>query len=679
MFSFSKKVYAAPKPAYAGDVTVNKKDIKVAYLSAHELDSGKLTDVLDVADGAALVMGFVSPDCQLQDVAAKIKRHMPSSAQLILMTTSGELCHASASDSLYQTAGETRQRILLQVYSARMIDDTYTMSIPLHNEDLRSGQVTLSVKERVSKIADELKKQRPPFSLNPAQTFALVYVDGLSNCETFVMQAVYETGLFSCPFMGGSAGGKLDFQHTYIYNGERVLENHAVITLVRLNKNYRYGIFKTQAAEKTGDVFTVQTANTALRYVETVVDKSGRTISFIDALKDHFHCSTAAEVEKHMQNFTFATDVNGENFIRSISGIDEAHDHVNFFCDVVSGEQLHLLRRESLSTTLSRDLQKFSRNKPAPIGALLNDCILRRLGYPDEIKNIHVLTDIPAAGFSSFGEISGLHVNETLTAIFFYAVPAGENFADEYVDNFAVNYGACQSFFFNRTIMRQQQIGTLKDAIIQMFDEYQQKVPSIVKTINKMSADIESIQTSIQDLSNGFAKQDEYFTQLVSHSGDIGPKLVMLSNSTKKIDDVYQMINNIASQINLLALNAAIEAARAGEAGRGFSVVAQEVRKLSESTQDSLHTSDEAVNTLLNDVKEIDAILKDNSKYEEQISDFNQEFNAHVKELRETLTEGIEHISNSAKAIRELDTINSATTAQTSKLSQLVKNIELGI
>ena len=679
MFSFSKKVYAAPKPAYAGDVTVNKKDIKVAYLSAHELDSGKLTDVLDVADGAALVMGFVSPDCQLQDVAAKIKKHMPSSAQLILMTTSGELCHASAGDSLYQTAGETRQRILLQVYSARMIDDTYTMSIPLHNEDLRSGQVTLSVKERVSKIADELKKQRPPFSLNPAQTFALVYVDGLSNCETFVMQAVYETGLFSCPFMGGSAGGKLDFQHTYIYNGERVLENHAVITLVRLNKNYRYGIFKTQAAEKTGDVFTVQTANTALRYVETVVDKSGRTISFIDALKDHFHCSTAAEVEKHMQNFTFATDVNGENFIRSISGIDEAHDHVNFFCDVVSGEQLHLLRRESLSTTLSRDLQKFSRNKPAPIGALLNDCILRRLGYPDEIKNIHVLTDIPAAGFSSFGEISGLHVNETLTAIFFYAVPAGENFADEYVDNFAVNYGACQSFFFNRTIMRQQQISTLKDAIIHMFDEYQQKVPSIVKTINKMSADIESIQTSIQDLSNGFAKQDEYFTQLVSHSGDIGPKLVMLSNSTKKIDDVYQMINNIASQINLLALNAAIEAARAGEAGRGFSVVAQEVRKLSESTQDSLHTSDEAVNTLLNDVKEIDTILKDNSKYEEQISDFNQEFNAHVKELRETLTEGIEHISNSAKAIRELDTINSATTAQTSKLSQLVKNIELGI
>ena len=84
-----------------------------------------------------------------------------------------------------------------------------------------------------------------------------------------------------------------------------------------------------------------------------------------------------------MHGYTFATDVNGEDYIRTLSGFDEANNRINFFCDVVTGERLHLMKRVSLSQTLSRDLREFSKNKPHPIGAILNDCILRRLGYPD--------------------------------------------------------------------------------------------------------------------------------------------------------------------------------------------------------------------------------------------------------------------------------------------------------
>ena len=265
------------------------------------------------------------------------------------------------------------------------------------------------------------------------------------------------------------------------------------------------------------------------------------------------------------------------------------------------------MKRISLDQTLSRALNNYQKNKPAPIGGILNDCILRRLGYAEEIKHIDQFRDIPAAGFSSFGEISGLHMNETLTAIFFHYVPHNVSFSDEYVDKFTLTYANCRAFFYRRVIEQQKQTEILKDQIINMFRDYQAKIPTIVEDISHISGEVDMIQNSIQQLGTGIDEQNDLFGQLMERSNSIAPKLDMLSQSTKKINDVMRMIDEIAAQTNLLALNAAIEAARAGEAGRGFSVVADEVRKLSENTQNSLKTSDDAIKVLLHDVGEINA------------------------------------------------------------------------
>ena len=673
----------APKPVQPPTAPTNRTstipDTKVAYLSSDELNSSTLTPLFEVAEGPALVMGYVSPDNDMHSVSSDIKRVLPPNTKLILVTTSGELCRPAGSRTLYCEASDNRRKVLLQVFSRRMIDNMYVMTIKLPNDDLRQGQVSMSVEERVSRMQQEIGRHKIPFRMNVNHTFALLYIDGLSNCESFVMQAFYQNGMYPIPFIGGSSAGLLDFQHTYIYNDSDVLENVAVAVIVHTSKNYRYGILKTQAVERVGKYFNVVTANSALRYISTVEGANGEPIPFIDALKQELGCSSVAELNNKMQEYTFATDIKGENFIRSISSIDEGNYRINFFCDIESGERLYLMKRVGLDADLKRAVRDFNQGKPAPIGAILNDCILRRLGYPEEIKHVDMFNEYPVAGFSSFGEISGLHMNETLTAIFFYYEPNGTSFHDQYLDYFAGHYAACQEFFLTRVIARQQRVGTLKDQVLHLFNEYQQSLPSIIRSITQMSKDVDDVKDSMQELSGGIEEQGSYFTQLLERNSEITPKLRLLSSSTEKINDVMQIITDISSQINLLALNAAIEAARAGEHGRGFAVVAQEVGKLSKSTQESVQSSDEAINTLINDVKAIDTILAKNKEFEAKIDEFDQRFGQQVNHVHQRLNASLENISKSSSAIKDLDLVNSAVTEKLATIQETIRNIELGI
>ncbi|MBZ4662966.1 MAG: methyl-accepting chemotaxis protein [Caloramator sp.] len=82
-------------------------------------------------------------------------------------------------------------------------------------------------------------------------------------------------------------------------------------------------------------------------------------------------------------------------------------------------------------------------------------------------------------------------------------------------------------------------------------------------------------------------------------------KVGTLTASVKEINNITNVINAISEQTNLLALNAAIEAARAGEAGRGFAVVADEVRKLAEESKKSTAEIVELVNSIQNDTDEV--------------------------------------------------------------------------
>ncbi len=100
--------------------------------------------------------------------------------------------------------------------------------------------------------------------------------------------------------------------------------------------------------------------------------------------------------------------------------------------------------------------------------------------------------------------------------------------------------------------------------------------------------------------------------------------LMDLETETQAVDQVTSVINDIAEQTNLLALNAAIEAARAGEQGRGFAVVADEVRTLAQRTQESTHQIQTIVERLQNQSQTAVASMEKSTQLAERSSELSQ-------------------------------------------------------
>jgi len=229
----------------------------------------------------------------------------------------------------------------------------------------------------------------------------------------------------------------------------------------------------------------------------------------------------------------------------------------------------------------------------------LNDCLLRRLNNPESLAAAHLFDGVPAAGLSSFGEIFGVPINQTLSALAFFDHDVNA------MTQFPVDYAAYAGHYSQRALRRWEALHALQTDVIGKVIAYEQQISPVIKTVPLLE-EASRRQSDALDVAGANMGSIGDAASATRHAQDaLGTEIVELEKISLGITEITSGISTIADQTNLLALNAAVEAARAGDSGRGFAVVADEVRRLARSSKEQANATREKINETVETIARI--------------------------------------------------------------------------
>lgn len=185
--------------------------------------------------------------------------------------------------------------------------------------------------------------------------------------------------------------------------------------------------------------------------------------------------------------------------------------------------------------------------------------------------------------------------------------------------------------------------------VTEILNEFSEKLSVMVNEIQVVDTNSRGISSMANESSNEMNELNNSVTKVSDSFKTFNSKIIGLGKGINEINKITNIINNIAGQTNLLALNAAIEAARAGESGRGFSVVADEIRKLAEQSK----VSAESISELISEIsKDTDVIVQDSVEMDIELINQVDIINSSIISFRK-ITESVNEVIPKMESVKD--------------------------